>query len=109
MWDRARSRIMSVSIVENWSDVVGRVRRISAAPEVPGFTAIRLSVFEVKDVEPYANLLVSAVGTDIDILAPARTLAELALTDGAVLACRIRLARNQKIFAHTEQIRVVDE
>jgi hypothetical protein len=99
---------MTVTIIENWSDVVGWVQNISAAPGVQGFSVIDLTVSEVKDVEPYANLLSSVVGTSIGIHLPAGVLEELDLDVGALLACRVRLAKNQKVFAHTEEIRVLD-
>ncbi|HLC04318.1 MAG TPA: hypothetical protein VJK02_14885 [Anaerolineales bacterium] len=97
---------MPVSIIENWSDIVGEVWRIHPDAEVPGFTSVEIDVRQVERVEGFANLLEEAVGTRIEVGLPDNKLADLGITVGSVVACRVRKARIDKIYVHRERIAV---
>lgn len=98
---------MPVSIIENWSDIVGEVRQMRPEVDVPGFTCVEMDVRRVEGVEGFANLLEDAVGKRLAVYFPAYRVVELGILVGSVVACRVRRAGIDRIYVHREHIEVI--
>lgn len=59
-----------VQIVENWSDVAGRVRSVRDAPDLDGWSLVELEVESVDEVAPYAHLVRAAPGDVLEVAVP---------------------------------------
>ncbi len=97
---------MSVQIIENWSDITGKVRACEPSPNVAGFMAVEIAVEQVKAVEGFANLLGQAVGTNLMVLVPDELVKALAITAGDMITCRVRRANLERSFVHRNYVSV---
>jgi len=97
---------MSVRIVENWSDLVARVRDIQLSADLDGFDAVELFVEESFEVEGYPNLLAQSIDTLIVVFFPADVVKDCELSPGRIVSCRVRRADLTKNFVHREFISI---
>lgn len=60
-----------VQIVENWSDLRGRIEAVEQVADASAPLVLRVRVESVQAVSEYPNLLAEAVGKTISICGPA--------------------------------------
>src|SRR5262245_39290892 len=60
-----------VQVIENRTDVTGRVQSMRADPARPGYRIVTIEVHGTSPVEGYANMLGGAAGTTLEILVAA--------------------------------------
>lgn len=94
-----------VQIVENWTDVDGRVTARHEA-DVAGFECVDLEIERVAEVPGFPNLFREPVGSTIHVGVAAATMTRTSLEIGAVVTMRIRMGGPAKWFAHPDLIRV---
>ena len=88
-----------VQVVENRSDVRGRVTAVAPHTALPQFVAVRLHVAAVTPVPGYPNLLGWAQGQEIAVNVATERVDELQLTPGDEVFARVRLGGPQAVFA----------
>lgn len=98
--------MMAVQILENWTDIDGRVHAIISSADVPGHVVVNIQVNQTKAVEGFADLLAATAGTIIAVYIKQEVVQQAGVVIGARIRCRIRRAGPQKIFAHPSNIRV---
>ena len=98
--------IMSVQIIENWSDVTGTVRSCRPSPSIAGFVEVEIAVEQVNAVEGFANLLEHTAGKNLVVLVPEELVKSLNITRGDRIACRVRRATLDRAFVHRNYISV---
>jgi hypothetical protein len=91
-----------VQIIENWSDISGKVRFYTLSSEVEGFAAVTINVENVRDVPGYANLLSTVAGTEITILVPQTLATQQKIASGTQIDCRVRRGGPNRIFIHPD-------
>lgn len=91
---------MSVSIIENWSEISGVICAIGLPTQLPNFTGMDVAVETVKPIAGFPNLLQDASGKRLTILAPTELLNQLDPHPGDRITCRVRRGRPQQIFIH---------
>lgn len=99
---------MNVSMIENWANILGQVLSIDACQDMSGFDQVELLVESVEAVEGYPNLveiyLEEAEESHLWVLMPAEVVQEHHISQGVVIACRVRRAGPDRIFAHRDHI-----
>lgn len=90
-----------VQIVENWSDLEGKIEEIKPSSLSEKFVKVRLSVDHVEPVAGFANLLSESAGKKVTIEIP-QTAAE-ELKKGQAITFRVRRAGVDKLFAHPDK------
>ena len=91
-----------MQIIENWTDVVGKVEDVAPSDVSDDFVKMKVAVNQTKPVKGFANLLEDAKGQTLDVEVPRQAAEQL--QPGAKVSCRLRRAGNRKIFAHPEQV-----
>jgi hypothetical protein len=91
-----------MQIIENWTDVEGKVEEVEPSDVSDNFVKLRVAVNRTKPVEGFANLLDDAKGQTLAVEVPKKAAEHL--QPGEKVSCRLRRAGNQKIFAHPEQV-----
>jgi hypothetical protein len=94
---------MDVQVIENWSEIEGKVAAVTPHPELAGYVTAAIDVERVSPVEGYANLFSSAAGSQVEINIPAAKGAGLG--SGATIRMRIRKAGPASAFADPDSIR----
>ena len=101
---------MSVSMIENWSDILGMVQAVAVYDDLDGFDSVEVLVEQVMPVEGYPNLVATyldeAEQPVLYVLMPVQVVLEYAITSGVVLECRVRRAGADRLFVHTDTITV---
>ncbi len=97
---------MTVPIVENWSDLTGRVLSCRPAEAPAGFLVAEIAASRIDPVEGFPNLLAGAAGRTLDVLVPADLASGAGLVPGALVRCRVRRGGPKRIFVHREHFRV---
>lgn len=92
-----------MQIIENWTDVEGKVKDTEPSDVSDDFVKVRVEVNHAKPVKGYANLLEEAKGQTLTVEVP-KAAAEK-IQPGAKIACRVRRAGTTKIYAHPEQVK----
>lgn len=96
-----------VSIVENWADITGEVRSMAPATDLKGFLIATIQVEQVRPVVGFPNLLGDVVGTQLAVHIPETSAKALSLTPKKRIACWVRKADRQRVFAHPDHISVL--
>ena len=96
-------------IIENWTDVTGRVRAVEDEPGRPGFMAVELDVEQTAPVAGFADLIGQANPATLRMLIPTARVDALALGEGARVEARVRRAGVRAVFCHPERVRVTGE
>ena len=91
-----------MQIIENWTDVVGKVEDVEPSDVSDDFVKVKMAVNQTKPVEGFANLLDDAKGQTLAVEVPKKAAAPL--QPGEKVSCRLRRGGNKKIFAHPEQV-----
>lgn len=102
---------MNVQIVENWTNIVGEVRSYTFEGEIPGFASVEIAVTQTQPVEKYPgiffpNFLENATNQVIHVNVPQSVAAQLKITPGANIVCRVRCGGLTSIFVHPQYISV---
>ena len=95
-----------VQIVENWADIVGGVRDVAPAPDLPGFVRASVDLERAADVEGFRNLLADSSGTVVSVFVPSAVAEERGLRAGKRLVARARKAGPGRTFVHPEHVEV---
>jgi hypothetical protein len=85
-----------VQVMENRTDVTGRIQSMRADPARPGYRIVTIEVHGASPVEGYANMLGGAAGTTLEVLVADDQANPLAL--GKNVRCRIRRGGPTTIF-----------
>jgi hypothetical protein len=88
-----------VQVVENRSQVRGRVVGIAPHPTLGGYVTIDLALSHVEAVPGYANMFGDQVGSVVRVNVPTDEVLSNALAGGDVISARIRRAGPQAVFA----------
>lgn len=91
-----------MQIIENWTEVVGRIEGLEPSEVSADFVKMKLAVDQTKSVEGFANLLEETKGQTLAIEVPKQTAEQL--QPGEKVSFRLRRAGNKRIFAHPEHI-----
>ena|SRR5215469_13619614 len=86
-----------VQVIENRTDIAGRVQSVRADPARPGYRIVTIEVHGSTPVEGYANMFGTAAGTQLDVLVADEH--ANALTPGKTVRCRIRRGGPMAVFA----------
>lgn len=86
-----------VQIVENWSQVQGRVTAIAPASGLSGFSVVQVDVQSAATVDGFPNMLARHLGERLDIFVPDASAQSLAV--GQHITWRARRAGPHKVFA----------
>jgi hypothetical protein len=89
-------------VVENWSEIRGRVVDATPSTSRPDFVDLIIDADEVDDIDGFANLLADVAGTQIDVLVPRAALPD-DLDAGTAIICQVRRARSG-LFAHPDHV-----
>jgi hypothetical protein len=93
-----------MQIVENWTDIDGRVVGIASAAAPDEHTAVDVSVSSVRDVEGFANLLADAAGSTLRVLVRNDVAQRIGIRPGDGVRARVRKHGVDRVFAHPTQI-----
>lgn len=93
-----------VQIVENWSDITGKVDTVSASTTNSGFRAASVHIDSARIVENYPNLLQQTVGQTIFIQVPDDLAGRLQLKPGDAIEARVRQGGPDRYFVHPDHI-----
>ena len=96
-----------MQIVENWSDVDGEVKKLSANPSDPSLTLATLAVEAASPVASFPNLLAGRVGNEITVGIATAAVQQAGVAPGHRLHLRIRQAGPEKFFSHPDHIQKV--
>jgi hypothetical protein len=88
-----------VQVIENRSQVRGRVMNIAPHPSLNGYVVVDIAVSDVAPVSGYANLFGEHLGQTIGINVSSDEVPKLALSVGDDVSARIRRAGPQAVFA----------
>ena len=100
---------MSVNIIENWSDIVGRVVEQISTTQESGFKAWEVIVEEVHEVKGFTNLMEETRGSTILLLFPQEIDEGLSLVEGSLIRCRVRQADLKKYFVHRDFVELQNQ
>jgi hypothetical protein len=90
-----------MQIIENWTDVTGKVTGVEPSEVSADFVQVQLKVSHIDEVEGYANLLAETKGQILSVQLPQELAEQLKL--GEKVSCRLRKGNQQHIFAHPDQ------
>jgi hypothetical protein len=96
-----------VAAIENWSDLVGRIRNIAEHDPKKNLTTIALDVEHVDDVVGYPNLLADVDHTTVHINVRDDVLQQHGFKTGDLIRSRTRRARGNRLFAHPDQLEIL--
>jgi low affinity Fe/Cu permease len=86
-----------VQVIENRTDIAGRVQAMREDPERPDHRVVTIEVHSAAPVEGSANMFANAAGTRIEVLVSADQ--SRALAPGKNVRCRIRRSGPATVFA----------
>lgn len=99
---------MSVSMIENWSDILGLVQAVGQDEELQGFDYVEVLVEQVIPVEGYpdlvANLLEEEPEPRLVVLMPVEIVTTYAIAPGVLVECRVRRAGPSRTFVHSDYV-----
>jgi hypothetical protein len=96
-----------VSIIENWSQLEGRVDSVGPAADLPAFSVVQVRVSRVTAVETFANLLADAAEKTLDVYLSSEVAGRLSLSPGRRVRCRVRRGGPTRIFADPDAFEVL--
>src|SRR5450631_473785 len=85
-----------VQVVENRTDIAGRVQLMRADPERPDYRIVSIEVHTAAPVEGFVNMFPAAAGTRLEISVAADQAQPLA--PGKSVRCRIRRGGSTTVF-----------
>jgi hypothetical protein len=97
---------MAVSIIENWTDLEGRVQALSPSTDVAQYVVAEVLVRRTQAVEGFPNLLAAAAGTVVQVHIATDVAKKAGVAVGVQIRCRVRRGGPQKVFSHPTEIRV---
>ena len=97
-----------VSVIENWTEIGGRVLSFKQSQAFSSFLEVKVTVEEARDVEGFPNLLKNTAGRTIDVLMPKDLAAKLPIESGLRISFRARSGRRE-IFVHPDFASVARE
>jgi len=97
---------MGVSIIENWTDVDGKVRALSPASDIAGQLTVDVVVQRTKPVEGFANLITAGKGTVLRVYVAIDVAKQSGIAVGLHIHCRVRRGGENRLFAHPTELRI---
>lgn len=91
--------------IENWSELCGKVRKITVDPHRVGFRRIWLDVERVKPVESFPPAVAFSLGSVVDISVAVDTVNVIGLEAGNDVELQVR-STSTGLFAHPDHVRV---
>lgn len=102
---------MSVQMIENWADVLGEVLEMLPAGDLDDFEQVLLLVQRVDSVEDFPNLVATYLEETGDqhlaVLVPIDLVVSYHITQGVLLACRVRRAGPDRVIVHRQHVQVL--
>jgi hypothetical protein len=102
---------MSVQMIENWADVLGEVLEVMPISDLADFDQVVLLVQRIEPVEDYPNLvetyLQEAGEPRLVVLVPVEVVLTYQITQGVLLACRVRRAGPDRVIIHRQHVQVL--
>jgi len=96
-----------VQIIENWTDIAGKILGRHPSEERRGFEKVDVKVERTAKVEGFASFLHDAVGSVISVNVPEELANNLSIAAGRTIECRVRRGKQpQDLFVHAESLRV---
>lgn len=99
---------MSVSMIENWADILGLVQAVGQDSELQDFDSVELLVEQVIPVEGYPNLVETYLEEEAEprlvVLMPVEMVTTYEITPGVVVECRVRRAGMSRMFVHSDYV-----
>ncbi len=93
-----------MQVIENRSDVTGRVTGVSPHPTLPDHSLLTVQLDDVAPVEGFANLFDAARGKTIDVAVSRERAKQLGLRPGDSVVARIRRAGPTSVFADDSSV-----
>jgi len=90
-----------VQVIENRSQVRGRVMSIAPHPSLNGYAVVDIAVSDVAPVSGYANLFNDHVGKTVGVNVRSDEVPTFALNSGDDVSVRIRRAGPEAVFAES--------
>lgn len=89
-------------IIENWSDLSGKLLEVRAHPTQPAMSLVRVAVEKVGRVPGFAHLLGATQGTEVQIAVKNETLKHSGASVDSDVWVHARLARPGIVIAHPD-------
>lgn len=93
-----------MQVIENRSDVTGRVTDVSPHPTLPDHSLLTVQLDDVAPVDGFANLFDASRGKTIEVAVLGARAKELGLRPGDSVAARIRRAGPTSVFAEDNSV-----
>jgi hypothetical protein len=93
-----------MQIVENWSDVDGVVKQLTASPSDPSHKLATVEIHSVQPVAAFPNLLASHTGKVVTIRIPEEAVQRCGMTAGNHVRLRVRQAGPDRFFSHPDHV-----
>jgi hypothetical protein len=102
--------MMAVSMIENWTNILGLVQAVGEYQELHGFDSVEMLVEHVEPVEGFPDLvatyLAEADEPRLSVLMPVEIVSENEITEGVLVECRVRRAGLDRMFVHRDYVMV---
>jgi len=99
---------MAVSMIENWSNILGLVQSVGEYEELHGFDCVVMLVEQVEPVEGFPDLVATYLAEEdeprLSVLMPAEVVTEFEITEGVLVECRVRRAGPDRVFLHRDYL-----
>jgi hypothetical protein len=93
-----------MQVIENRSDVVGRITEVAPHPSLPDHSLLTIQVDDVSPVEGYSNLFEDARGSTLEVSVSRDTAVDMGLRSGDNVVARIRRAGPSAVFADPDTL-----
>lgn len=95
-----------VQVIENRSDIRGRIRSLNDSGDFPGLATALIDVLSVAPVPGFANLFQEAHGNTARVNIPRAAVQKFHLGPGQLVTLRVRKGGPNTAFADPEQVSV---
>ena len=92
-----------MQIIENWTDIQGKIVSCAVSQQLPGYVVLELAVEKADEVAGVANLLSQAAGQTLVVLVPDELAPLNECRPDVEVVCRVRRAAKNRVFIHPEQ------
>jgi hypothetical protein len=93
-----------MQIVENWSDVDGVIKELSASPSDPLHRLATIVIQSVQPVASFPNLMATHTGKEVTIRIPEEAVRRSGVAQGKRVRLRVRQAGPDKYFSHPDHV-----
>jgi hypothetical protein len=92
-----------VQIVENWTDIDGKIISCTESQDISGYLVVEIAVKSARDVSGFANLLDHSVGETLAVLVPEDLVTPEVRLPETDVTCRVRRGAKNRTFVHPEK------